>query len=243
MPIKRPKPIVEQVDQELRQRIRNRVYPPGGRLPSETELAQTLGVSRATVRTVLAKLAAEGLIVRKQGDGTYVNVRIRDIDARYGGVWDFSRLIASNGFRPKITLLSLEYRSAAPHEARALALPADADVLALVRLFYADEQPVIHTTNIIPAHLLKKAIDPTAGEQPIHLILNTYTQEAITYAISDIEATLPHTDLNTLLHGESDHPLLKLIETFYNKHNQPLVFGLSYYDYAVIRLRLVQAWG
>ena len=138
MPIQRPQPIADQVKAVLQKRIRDTVYPPGSRLPSESDLSQELGISRATLRTVLAKLAAEGLILRKQGDGTYVNERIRDVDTRYGGVWDFSHIIASNGFEPSIRTDALVYRPASPLEAEKLRLTAGSEVAALLRTISAD---------------------------------------------------------------------------------------------------------
>jgi GntR family transcriptional regulator len=44
---------------------------PGGKLPSERELAERLGVSRPTVRRALDQLAVEGRIQRVQGSGTF----------------------------------------------------------------------------------------------------------------------------------------------------------------------------
>jgi GntR family transcriptional repressor for pyruvate dehydrogenase complex len=46
---------------------------PGDRLPSERELALTLSVSRASVRQALTALAAKGVLVIRQGDGTYIS--------------------------------------------------------------------------------------------------------------------------------------------------------------------------
>jgi DNA-binding GntR family transcriptional regulator len=43
----------------------------GRRLPSERELSRTLGVARVTVRKALERLSHEGLIERRQGDGTF----------------------------------------------------------------------------------------------------------------------------------------------------------------------------
>ena len=47
-------------------------YAPGTRLPSERQLAADLGAGRTTVRLVLAKLAAEGLIRSEHGRGYFV---------------------------------------------------------------------------------------------------------------------------------------------------------------------------
>jgi GntR family transcriptional repressor for pyruvate dehydrogenase complex len=46
---------------------------PGDKLPSERELAVTLCVSRASVRQAIAALSAKGLLIMRQGDGTYVS--------------------------------------------------------------------------------------------------------------------------------------------------------------------------
>ena len=243
MLIERPKPLAEQAATILRQRIIDHTYPPGGRLPSESELAQELGISRATIRTVLTKFANEGLILRKQGDGTYVNERLQDIDSRYGGLWDFSRLIEANGRQPTIRTITTEQRQATPQEEQALHLAPNAEVMSLVRLFLADEQPVILAKNVLPAHLIKTELSEVNGKLPIYQLLQHYCQEQIAYAITDIEPTLLDNGLNSTLERSTNEPLLQLTETFYNKDNIPLVFGLSYYDQQRLRLRLVQAWG
>jgi hypothetical protein len=46
--------------------------PPGERLPSERDLAERLGLGRQPLRALLARLQAEGRIVRRHGSGTYV---------------------------------------------------------------------------------------------------------------------------------------------------------------------------
>ncbi len=243
MAIQRTIPIVDQVTAELRKRIHDRTYPPGGRLPSESELAQELGVSRTTVRTVLAKFAVEGLILRKQGDGTYINERLDDVDTHYGGLWDFSRLIESNGFRPYIKTLSLEIRDATTEEAKKLEIEPTADVVSMVRLFSADNRPTIYTTNIFPKEIIKTSLDQIDGNMPIHEFLQSCCNEQITYVISNIEATQAKGNFKTQLQLKNGQPLLKLSEIFFNTNHHPLILGISYYDFTVIKLRLVRAWG
>lgn len=52
-----------------------------GRLPPERTLAETLGISRRSVRRALEVLEAEGLVWRRQGSGTYAGPRPEDLAA------------------------------------------------------------------------------------------------------------------------------------------------------------------
>ena len=56
----------------LKKELADGIYPPGSRLPNEPELAEKLGVSRLTLRHVLAQLERENLLVRAKGQGTFV---------------------------------------------------------------------------------------------------------------------------------------------------------------------------
>src|SRR3546814_11201727 len=66
------RPLYAQVRTLLLQRLIEGIWKPGTALPSEMQLAQELGVSQGTVRKALDDLAAENLVVRRQGSGTFV---------------------------------------------------------------------------------------------------------------------------------------------------------------------------
>lgn len=57
---------------KLKEAIAGGSFPPGSRLPNEPELAEVLGVSRLTLRYVLAQLETENTLVRIKGKGTFV---------------------------------------------------------------------------------------------------------------------------------------------------------------------------
>ncbi|MFF7452892.1 GntR family transcriptional regulator [Kitasatospora sp. NPDC008115] len=63
----------EQIEETIREWIRTGKFASGAKLPSERTLAADLGVGRTTVRLVLLKLAAEGLVVAQHGSGYYVS--------------------------------------------------------------------------------------------------------------------------------------------------------------------------
>jgi GntR family transcriptional repressor for pyruvate dehydrogenase complex len=61
-----------QIADKLRDLIEQQGFAPNGRLPSERELAQTLGVSRPSVREALVALELEGRVEIRMGSGVYV---------------------------------------------------------------------------------------------------------------------------------------------------------------------------
>ena len=78
-PIK-PKRISDQVFEQLREHIFRGHFKPGQQLMTERELAQTLGVSRPTVREAMNKLVNSGLIEQRQGQGTFVTSPADSVD-------------------------------------------------------------------------------------------------------------------------------------------------------------------
>jgi len=61
------------------EQIRSQVYPEGAKLPSEREIAQTLGMSRPPVREALSALQIAGIVEIRPGDGTYVKSWRREL--------------------------------------------------------------------------------------------------------------------------------------------------------------------
>jgi DNA-binding LacI/PurR family transcriptional regulator len=69
--VNRPPSLVAQVEQALRQAIAEDCFP-NGKLPTEVELAEQLGVSRETVRLAAEALQRDGLVVKIRHRGTFL---------------------------------------------------------------------------------------------------------------------------------------------------------------------------
>lgn len=134
------------VAKALRERIVAHKLGPGDRLPSEPELARSLGVSRSTLRAGIALLEEDGLVRRLHGSGTYVAHRpgVRNDLSRNFSV---SAMIAAMGVQPG----SVDERCAAelapPHVAAALGVRAGTLVSALRRVRTADGRRVVDSTD------------------------------------------------------------------------------------------------
>lgn len=68
--------LVDHAIDGLREAITQRDWPVGERLPTEGALAETLGVSRNTVREAVRVLVHSGMLETRQGDGTYVRASV-----------------------------------------------------------------------------------------------------------------------------------------------------------------------
>jgi DNA-binding FadR family transcriptional regulator len=64
--------LAESTVDEMTSRIRNGVYRPGERLPTEPQFMSELGVSRTVVREAVSRLQAAGLVETRHGIGTFV---------------------------------------------------------------------------------------------------------------------------------------------------------------------------
>lgn len=78
-PIKRI-PIVQQVEEQIRQLIESGQYKPGEKLPAEMDLCQRLGVGRGTIREAFRLLQARGYVEIKPGRGAFAAERLPSED-------------------------------------------------------------------------------------------------------------------------------------------------------------------
>lgn len=88
----------DEVINSIKRMILEGVYRPGDRLPVEKELADSLGVSRGSLREGISALSILGVVDTRQGDGTYITNL------------DVTRLLAPMGF-----VVDLEGRGNARH--------------------------------------------------------------------------------------------------------------------------------
>jgi len=240
--IKRQMPIVDQVTLILHERILDGIFLPGDKLPSEQELSQELGVSRGTVRSALAALSNQGLIDRRQGDGTYVSSTSPELNSFMHAIWEFVRLIESSGRTPSITPLSLQKRNSTLKEAQALEIEEKAEVVQVERIFSADNQPIIFSTNISPVDLFCRDLEELNGTLGIHEFLGQYCDREIASADVNISPVLPNEKVQEALSIDKDHPVFMFEEIFRDVNQVPLVYAVNYYADQQLSLQGVRPW-
>src|SRR6202034_2125294 len=66
-------PITRQIVDQIRSHCASGTLAPGDRVPSVRQLARELAVNQNTILHVYERLTSEGLLERRQGDGTFVS--------------------------------------------------------------------------------------------------------------------------------------------------------------------------
>ncbi len=147
--LKRSPSLTEQARDHIKQRILADEFD-GGRIPSETDLANNLGVSRTTIRDALSRLEIEGVIYRKQGAGTFVNEPGLQIKSRLEEIWSYESILEDHGYTPSTRILNIYSEEAVPNIATDLKLAPKDRVVIAEKLFLEHEEPVILTRDYIP---------------------------------------------------------------------------------------------
>jgi GntR family transcriptional regulator len=148
------RPLYRQVKDVLVKRIAEGAWAEGGALPSEPDLAADLGVSHGTVRKALDELAAENIVVRRQGKGTYV---ARHDEERI--LFQFFKMIPDTGERrfPDSRIISVEARDADADAARILNLrrfgKVGARIVAIERVRMLADRICISERIVLPKAL------------------------------------------------------------------------------------------
>jgi GntR family transcriptional regulator len=142
-----PGPLYRRLQDALRGAIESALLKPQDALPAERELAADFAVSRITVRKALDALVADGLLLRKQGAGTFVTGRV---EKQFAKLTSFSEDMAARGRTARSEWLLRVSGTVTPEESLTLGLSPGAPVHRFHRIRFADDLPMAVEYSTIP---------------------------------------------------------------------------------------------
>ncbi len=145
-----PAPLYSRVAQHITDAIQRGDLVAGDRLDGEIGLAESLGISRATMRRAIEELAARGILARKHGVGTQV---LSPLNLRSTGVRSLFDELVTAGRSPRSEILAFAVIGADDDVASALEVAPGTSVTHIERIRYADGVPFAMMRNWIPASL------------------------------------------------------------------------------------------
>lgn len=202
-------PLYQQIKALLLQSLDRGEWKPGESIPSEFELAARYQVSQGTVRKAIDELAADNLLIRRQGKGTFVathhepNVRFR-----------FLRLTPNNGKVGSSSSRILDCkRVKAPADIALLLDLRTADmVVNLRRVLSFDDAPTIFDDIWLPGAAFKKLTFDLATQNrgPMYAWFESEFGISMVRADEKINAVSANPEAAVLLNVQPGTPLLQV---------------------------------
>jgi GntR family transcriptional regulator len=169
-------PLYQQLQRALRQAIETRILGPDDALPPERDLASEFSVSRITVRKAIDGLVNEGMLVRRQGSGTFVCARV---EKNFSKLTSFSEDMRARGRNPRSVWLRRSAGTVTPEESLTLRSSPGTPVYRFHRIRFADDAPMaVEYATILAAALpaldavessLYEALE-RAGNRPVRAL-------------------------------------------------------------------------
>ncbi|MBN2322826.1 MAG: GntR family transcriptional regulator [Spirochaetes bacterium] len=133
-----------QLREWLREMIKKGRYSIGERLPSEVALSRMFGVNRNTVRHALLQLLDDGLIVKKNGVGTFVSANTtKKVLYSLQNIISLSSELSKLGFKSRAETLSKNVVTATDDIAEKLMLGSDRQTIEIIRVRYGNDIPLV----------------------------------------------------------------------------------------------------
>src|SRR5262245_2327572 len=222
-----PTALYHQVYVVLREQILEGAFSEREPLPGEHALARMFGVSRITARRALDDLAAEGLVRREQGRGTYIvpAIAARAVQADITGLLE--NLLAM-GLKTEVTLVEFDYVIPTAEVALALRSRAGERVQKAVRIRKLDGEPFSYLVTFVPEAIGKRYTAAELATKPLLGLLEACGVE-VTEAEQTIGAALADTVVARALGVRVGSPLLSLVRVVKDQTGAPVEYIRALY--------------
>lgn len=215
-------PLYRQIKELLVQSLDRGEWKPGELIPSEIDLAARFQVSQGTVRKAVDELAAEHLLLRRQGKGTFVATH-HEARVRYR----FLRLAADEegeGGRAESRILECRRVRAPAEIARALELRAGETVVMIRRQLSMNQTPTVIDDIWLPGTAFRGLTLEllTANRAPMYGLFESEFGVSMVRADEKLRAVAASEEIARLLNISPGAPLLQVDRISYTYGDRPM---------------------
>lgn len=217
-------PLYVQVKQALSQRIHAGVWEPGRPLPNEFQLAAEFGVSQGTVRKALDALAAEHLVERHQGRGTFVARHTSDTVH-----FRFFRLYEPDGrVNPESRDVHITVAQANADERAALALEPQCRVIRITRTRTHDDRPIIDERISVSRARFAALLDQDTVPNTLYDLYQTMLGITVARVEENLRAVAAGAETARRLQCAAGTPVLLIERVAFDYGGQPVEWRVSH---------------
>ncbi|MFD1360059.1 GntR family transcriptional regulator [Lentibacillus salinarum] len=206
------------------------------KFPSESKLAEDLGMSRLTVREALIVLENEGYITRRQGSSTVVTTFARKLTGKIDKAGELGSLITDTGHKLKVDNISWSWETSTKEQAEALNISEGEELLVVKKRFLADTTPAAYCVNRIPRSYLE-GVEFSVQDLAEHIFTFIEEQCDLNFSHDFMEVVPSITDenLSDVLDLEYHTPLLRFDITKHTIQGDAIMYNTDYYVHDLIK--------
>lgn len=240
---RREKPLPVQARDRLIELITSGYFPRGSQLPSEQDLANALGVSRASVREAFRILEEDGWINRRQGVGTFVVENLPPlIRQNVESLASITRIIQDAGFIPGQIDLRVATTTCDEYVADKLQIEPGATVVVVRRIRTANNVPVAFSHAFVPGAIVRR-IDPLLNlTGSLLCCLEEEYGQKIVHATAEILPVTAEEALARDLQTQPNSLLLLLDQVQYTKNMVPVLYSRDYFRTDRFRFHVIRSF-
>jgi GntR family transcriptional regulator len=218
------RPLYAQVRERLIERIRSGQWKPGQLIANEFEIAAEFGVSQGTARKAIGDLAAEGLVVRRQGRGTFVVEHTpAHVLFRFFNVFDASGAAVIPDSRDVTSSIA----PATTAERQTLALADGARVIRIARIRTRDGVALMRETIALPEALFPGLADHPALPNTLYDLFQKSYGVLVTRTDDRLSAVTANAETASALQVAVGSPLLKIDRIAFGLDDRPVEWRVS----------------
>jgi len=218
-------PIYYRIMTLIKHHIQTGALKPGDMLPPESKLCEIYGVSRTTIRLAMDQLAEENLISRHRGRGSYI--ASPKLQRNINHLYSFSEDMRNIGLIPTSRVIESAVIPAAANIAKIMNIPINSDVFKLVRIRYANKEPILLENTYIPYYLCNGILQEDFSVASLYGILRYKYNLKIKSAIEKYEAGKMDKNTAQLLQAPSSSPVFNIRRTGYLENEIPFEYTHS----------------
>lgn len=237
----------EQAKKEVLRYIGNMDFDKGNKLPREEMLAEMIGVSRITIRQALNELSAEGIIFRRQGKGTFVNVDSLNIKVTFSPCMELTQMIQNSGYRPSVRLLNISRIKRDEEVCKILQMRDGEQLVVAEKLFLADDKICAFCRDYFGMDLIggEEAFESFSQyEDSIYKYIYNLSGEKAEWDKVEIDTIQPEAIEGLTKYvsqkelGEKPYLYLKTLN--YSSKDKPLIYAKEYFNTSIIKFNLIR---
>lgn len=225
-----PVPLYYQLKSIILEEINKGNLHTGDMIPTEKEISSIFDISRTTIRQAITELVQDGYLYRMKGKGTFVSKPKINQDFMRK-VETFNQQIERTGMIPSTRVIELLKEKTSKEVSEILKIGSDDDVVKLLRVRCADEEPIVLVRTYLPYELCSFIINENMdmGKNSLYEVLSTKEKTSVIRVTRTIEAVVAGQFESDLLQIKKGYPIQLTKTIGYNKQNYPIEYSIASY--------------